>query len=206
MPRLVTLDLDGTLLRSTLFQNLAEHVGGDALDAVHRFDELFFRGAMSLEACFYAEYDLFYDLPLDELDAALADADWVRGIPSTVAHLHEGGARVVLLTDQPRWACDRIVERYGLDGAVCTEAATRHGRVGALQRPNFEKLEGLRRFMTEGPPYPDVAHVGNGSNDVPIFEAVGRAVAFNPSGPPVEAAADAVVRSDDLRDVLPHLE
>ena len=47
--------------------------------------------------------------------------------------------------------------------------------------------------------------VGDSSNDVWIARTAGFAVAFNPRSDELERIAGAVVRSDDMRDVLPHL-
>ena len=49
------------------------------------------------------------------------------------------------------------------------------------------------------------AFVGDSSNDVWIARAAGFAVAFNPNSAELEEIAGAVVRSEDLRDILPHL-
>ena len=37
------------------------------------------------------------------------------------------------------------------------------------------------------------------------IRAAGFAIAFNPNSPELEEVAGAVVRSEDLRDILPHL-
>ena len=49
------------------------------------------------------------------------------------------------------------------------------------------------------------AFVGDSSNDVWIAREAGFTVGFNPKTPEFEEVADAVVRSDDLREILPHL-
>lgn len=50
-----------------------------------------------------------------------------------------------------------------------------------------------------------VASVGDTEGDVSMFRASGFAVAFNPDGPEVRVAADAVVQGVDLRALLPLL-
>jgi phosphoserine phosphatase len=49
------------------------------------------------------------------------------------------------------------------------------------------------------------AFVGDSSNDLWIAREAGFTVAFNPKSAELEEVADAVVRSRDLRDILPHL-
>ncbi len=49
------------------------------------------------------------------------------------------------------------------------------------------------------------AFVGDSSNDLWIARTAGFTVAFNPRCDNLEKEADAIVRSEDFRDVLPHL-
>ena len=113
---------------------------------------------------------------------------------------------MAVLTDQPSWVCAYVVRRFGFDHAICTEAAVRDGVVGVVRAYNFAKRVGLEAYAGgHGVPLAAVAHVGNGANDIPVFQAIGWSVAFNPSSEAVAAAARAVVRTKDLRDALPHL-
>ena len=68
------------------------------------------------------------------------------------------------------------------------------------------KAQALRAIgMREGVPLSRCAFVGDSSNDIWIAREAGFAVAFNPRSDELERIAGAVVRSDDLRDVVPHL-
>jgi phosphoserine phosphatase len=59
--------------------------------------------------------------------------------------------------------------------------------------------------LREGIPLSRCGFVGDSSNDVWIARAAGRSVAFNPRCEELERTAGAIVRSQDLRDVLPFL-
>ena len=59
--------------------------------------------------------------------------------------------------------------------------------------------------MREDLPLSRCAFVGDHANDVAAARLAGRAIAFNPKSAELEEAAHVVVRSDDLRDILPHL-
>jgi phosphoserine phosphatase len=59
--------------------------------------------------------------------------------------------------------------------------------------------------LREGIPLARCAFVGDSSNDVWIARTAGFAVAFNPNSQELEGACKAVVRSRDVRDVLPFL-
>jgi phosphoserine phosphatase len=59
--------------------------------------------------------------------------------------------------------------------------------------------------MREEIPLERCAFVGDHANDLAAARLVGYSIAFNPKSPELEAAVSAVVRSRDLRDILPHL-
>jgi phosphoserine phosphatase len=198
---LVTLDLDGTLLASTVFRNVGRQLGhADYIDYV---DELYEQGTIGLRAAFYAEYPLFLNEPIERVHAALAEADWVADIAATVDELEARGHEVWYLTDQPDWAT-AYLERFGIEDGVDTRTTRWEGdRVGAAVDIAFEKLPALvDRLSAEKHAIEDIVHVGNGTNDVPVFEAVDGAVAFNPSAPAVGQAAAATVRSDSLAGIV----
>jgi phosphoserine phosphatase len=199
--QLVTLDLDGTLIRSTVFQAAGHALGyGEYIDYV---DELYEQGTIGLKAAFYAEYPLFLNHSIDEVHQALATGDWLDRIAGTVEALQDPGVDVWVVTDQPDWAVSYL-ERFGIHEGVYTETSRWEGdRIGAATTIRFGKRPALAAKLEErGIDPDDVVHVGNGTNDVPVFDLVNRGVAFNPSSPAVSEAASATVASDTLADLL----
>lgn len=200
--KLVTLDLDGTLIRTTVFEAAARELGFG--DAVVHYDGLYERALLSLEATFFVEYDLFLGIEVARIHEALARGPWVEGIAETISALRARGLEVWVVTDQPSWAV-AFLDRFGIRESVCSAAIVRDGVVGACPEPRFEKWPALQQRLAErGIPPEDVCHVGNGVNDLPIWKHVGRGIAFNGSAA-VEKEASAVVRGNDLRAVLAQL-
>lgn len=198
---LVTLDLDGTLLGSTVFQIAGRELGHGAY--IRYVDELYFQGTIGLKAAFYAEYPLFLGEPVDRVHAALETGDWVADIQTTVSRLRELGHEIWVLTDQPDWAASYL-ERFGIEDGVCTQTTRWAGdKIGAAVDVAFDKTSALlARSAREGFEPEEIVHVGNGGNDVPVFGAVAGAIAFNPSTKMVSEAADATVKADSLAPVL----
>lgn len=201
--RLVTLDLDGTLLASTVFQIVGGALGH--ADRIAFVDELYDSGLISIRAAFYAEYPLFLGVPVKSAHRALSEGDWMQDIASTVRTLREEhDVEVWVLTDQPDWAVS-FLQPYGIEDAICTRT-TRWGsgeRIGAAVDIAFDKSARLEERLAQEAIEPeDVVHVGNGTNDVPVFELVGGSVAFNPSAKAVVQAADAHVETDTLAAIL----
>jgi phosphoserine phosphatase len=68
------------------------------------------------------------------------------------------------------------------------------------------KAEALRAVSArEEIPLDRCAFIGDSSNDLWIARAAGFTIAFNSNSAELEELAGAVVRSDNLRDILPHL-
>jgi phosphoserine phosphatase len=87
---------------------------------------------------------------------------------------------------------------FGEDGSIASWAATPFDMDG--------KGVALRAIaMREGIELSRTAFVGDHANDVAAARLAGRAIAFNPKSAELEKAAHAIVRSKDLRDILPHI-
>lgn len=172
---LVTLDLDGTLIpRDTTFAAILRDHG--FAKEVEETDGAYFAGRMSLDECFWAQWRLVQPLTLADLHRSLRKAAWLPGIADGVARLKQAGLRVCLLTDQPS-TCTDFLGRWGLTEAICSPVTVKEGRQVAIDA-RFDKLANLRRRLAGwGIPEARVCHVGNGVNDIPVFQAVGGSVA-----------------------------
>ena len=200
--KLVSLDLDGTLIHPAIFNVVADAMGfGEPLQ---RSYEAYVKGEMSLEEAFHHDYRHFVGRSVSGMRAVLRETPrWTAGVAEAVARWQEAGAKVVVTTDQPRFLADATRELFGVDHLVCTEAEVRHDRVTGEVHPEFAKWPNLERHLKAWRVDPrHVVHVGNGTNDIPVFERVGGAVGVNALSPSVYAAADASVeRLDDMRQV-----
>lgn len=199
--KLVSLDLDGTLIHPAIFNAVADAMGfGEPLQWSYRE---YVAGRMSLEDAFHHDYKHFVGREVSQMRAVLATTSaWTPGIREAVARLHDAGMGVVVTTDQPRFLAEATRD-LGVDDLVCSEAEVRHDRVTGAVRPEFAKWPNLERYLrARGIAPADVVHVGNGTNDIPVFERVGRSVAVNALHPSVNAAATASIeRVGDLGEV-----
>lgn len=187
--KLVSLDLDGTLIHPAIFNAVAEPLGfGDQLEETTR---AYFAGEMTADETFHADYKHFVGRRVDEMLDALRKSDkWTPGIASAVERLHDAGVRVAVTTDQPDFLVTITRELFSVDDLVCTPAEVRHGRVAGgyqLQHDKWANLERLLKARRIEPAH--VAHVGNGSNDVPVFKNVGDSIAVWPMSDAVRRGA-----------------
>ncbi|MHB1260538.1 MAG: HAD family hydrolase [Thermoplasmatota archaeon] len=172
---LVTLDLDGTLIpHDTVFAAILRDQG--FAKEADETDSAYFAGRMTLEECFWAQWRLIQPMTLADLHRALRKATWLPGIADGVARLKAAGLRVCLLTDQPS-TCTDFLGRWGLSEAICSPVTVKEGKQVAIEA-RFDKLANLRRRLAEwNLDEARVCHVGNGVNDIPVFQAIGGSVA-----------------------------
>ncbi|MEK6985857.1 MAG: haloacid dehalogenase-like hydrolase [Candidatus Thermoplasmatota archaeon] len=186
--RVLSLDLDGTLIHPAAFNAAARVLGfGDRLEATL---VAYQQGRIGIEAAFAADVAHFDGLSVTSVQNALAQSgSWTPGITEAVAEAHRRGWRVVVTTDQPEWAAAAVL-RFGVDALVASPAPTPNGRIRADFTPRFAKWPNLEAWLSHNRvPAAAVAHVGNGSNDIPVFQKVGRSIAVFTTDPAVVAAA-----------------
>lgn len=171
----MTLDLDGTLLpRDTTFAAILRDHGKAA--EVESSDREYVEGRLSLEDCFWQQWAWVQPLTLADLHRSLRKARWLAGIAEGVARIRAAGLRACVLTDQPS-TCTDFLGRWGLTEAICSPVMVKDGKQVSIDG-RFDKLANLRRRLAEwGIPEWRVCHVGNGTNDIPVFQAVGGSVA-----------------------------
>jgi phosphoserine phosphatase len=212
---LVVFDVDGTLVQhpgnKTIWEVLNRRFTGD--DGMNRERLAAYKaGRMTYAEWVTLDVSGWRDAGAtrERIVAAMDCLSLTPGTRETLAALKEGGARLVvisgtldllldtLLPDHPfdEVYCNRI--QFGDDGRILAWSATpfdMSGKSVALKAVAMRERIDLSR----------TAFVGDSSNDLWIAKEAGFTVGFNPKTAEFEEAVDAVVRSRDLRDVLPHL-
>jgi phosphoserine phosphatase len=212
---LVVFDVDGTLVEhtedKTVWEVLNRRFTGTDGTNRERFDA-YLAGRLSYAEWVALDISGWRDAGAtrDQIVAAFEPLKLVSGARETLDALRERGVRLAVVSgtldllletlfpDHPfaEVYCNRI--RFGPEGRIASWSATPFDMSG--------KSVALRAIaMREGVPLSRVAFVGDSANDVWIAEESGLAVAFNPKSTELERVADVIVRSRDLRHILPHL-
>jgi phosphoserine phosphatase len=201
----VAFDLDGTLLPGnsvSTYLAAAMGRGAELADLELRYAA----GAISNAEIADRSASWFTGQTPAMVGALLTSAPWICGVPETVATLRAAGVRVLLATVTWQFAADHVARLFGFEAASGTVMDTVGGRLtGRVARycDEFDKRDFVRAWCAaHGTDLQDVAAVGDARSDLPLFSIVGRAIAINAT-PDAQAAADDVIVTDDLRDVLP---
>jgi phosphoserine phosphatase len=195
---LVAFDFDGTLADSEMLDRLAARAGVG--DEVAGITERAMRGELSYAESLRERASLVGGLS----EAAAAEVyDGVRlrdGAGDVIRDLNEAGVRVVVLTGGFAPGVEAALAAAGVsvDRVVANELPVADGALtGEVGGPLVEgtKDDALREVCDEyGEDAADAVAVGDGANDVPMLDAAGFAVGFDPKQG-VEAHCDVRVET-----------
>lgn len=203
-PRVVSFDLDGTLLPDTTVSLLtASHLGYES--ELRTLEDRYRRGAISNTEVADASGGWYEGVPLAAIERQLDGAPWIDGIDSTVTTLRERGYHVLLGTVTWRFGAEVLGDRYSFDAVSGTEMGIAESVLtGEVTRyfDEHDKLGFVREYCDSvGASLSDCVAVGDSRSDVPLFEAAGFSIAVDATAD-ARAVADVHLVTDDLTDVL----
>jgi phosphoserine phosphatase len=180
------LDMDGTLLPGTSAAlEIARATAGG--DWVRELERRFTDGGLTT-AGFAAElHRRWSDLTPADVESAFTHAPVLAGVERTVAEIHAGGGRAVVVTMSPNFFADRWL-RYGFDAVVASRfpalpfpplpAGTAFDAGGILtfaDKPRIAQELAERYGFTMA----DLCAYGDSQSDVDLFAVSGVSVAVN---------------------------
>lgn len=151
------------------------------------------------------------DVDLAKIKSILLDARIVNGARETVQDLKSKGIRTCIISGGIDLLANHIGEICGIERVMSNGlTADSSGRLlgdGILRVELRDKASALKSVMDEFGISPErCVAIGNSWVDVSMFKISGMGIAFNPIDSESITGADVVVESDDLRDILPHLD
>lgn len=202
--RLLIADMESTLIRNEMLDELAVFVGlHDEIAAVTRRA---MNGELEFEAALEARVRLLKGLPVAVLAEAATRIEPMPGARRLVATMRRHGALTVLVSGGFRCFSAGVRQVLGLDLEFANELLLEDGVVtGAVGRPILgrrAKYETLVRLAAErGLPLAATLAVGDGANDIDMIQAAGLGIAFH-AKPVVAARAKCRIEHGDLTALL----
>jgi phosphoserine phosphatase len=203
---LVAFDFDATLVESDPYLRLAQQHGTDGevagvLDRMASGDLAFETGLRSVA-------DHLAGLPVADAEAAYDHLQPRPGVSALVSDLHRNDHHVAIISDAPERAVRSCLSPDGLD--VDTVVANRlpaenDALTGDIEGPlvGHGPDEPLERLAVEqGRDLADTVAVGDDRRDLPLLQAAGLGVGFDPAPVVADQCDRAVPTLDRLEQVF----
>ncbi len=212
---LVAFDVDGTLVHNpegkTVWEVLNRRfTGSDDQNAIRWED--YKKGRLSYEEWVAMDIESWRDAAAtrDEITGCFGELTLVPGARETLETLKGRGMRLAVISGTLDVLLDTLFPNHPFDEVYTNRILFgADGRISHWHATPFDmdgKGVALRSIaLREDIPLSRCAFVGDHANDLAAARLAGFSIAFNPKSPELEAAASAIVRSNDLRDILPHL-
>ncbi|HMJ93068.1 MAG TPA: phosphoserine phosphatase SerB [Allosphingosinicella sp.] len=203
--RLLVADMDSTMISVECIDELADYAG--LREKVAAVTERAMAGELVFEEALAERVALLEGM--DEEMLVRCHAERVRltpGARTLIWTMKREGAFTILVSGGFTAFADRVACQIGFDRSVANRLDIRDGKLSGTVSPPIVGAEGKRQALedalAEGGLDPSAAlAVGDGANDIPMLRAGGLGVAYH-AKPTAEAAADAVIRHNDLTALL----
>lgn len=200
----ISFDLDKTLFRQAALTEASKPLGiSKKWDAL---DEMYQKKRITLGQCLLQQFRLLSGMRLVDVLHEVSKLQTLDNIREAVEKLQGHGLQVIVLTDNPDFLCQYLVERFGFNGYVSSKVAVKDGIITDNIEPLPDKRVGIRKYCAWlSVPLRKCLHVGDGLNDVLVFRVVGSSIALNTKLEKVRKSASVTLETDDLLDVYKHV-
>ena len=206
--KLVVFDVDGTLLQVYSWQHIHHELG--TWNQAKEHQDQFFRNQITYEQWARLDAALWKNQSLTRITRIVSQIPYTEGAKQILKILKSRGIRTYLLSAGLAQAAERIRRETGaIDGYTANNLTVRDGRLTGDVKVNVSfnnKDEHIQRILRQFRlTAEDCAAVGDDPTLIPLFKKIGLAIAFNPTDESVANHADVAIKSNDLRDILPHV-
>jgi phosphoserine phosphatase len=202
--RLVALDMDSTLIRAEVIDELAKLHGVGA--EVSSITDRAMRGEIDFKASFRERVALLRGLPESALREVTDRVPITEGADRLISTLKHFGYRTAIISGGFTQTGERLRREFGIDYVYANDLDVREGRVTGLVRGEIIDAERKARILREICERERIAlaqaiAIGDGANDLPMLNVAGLGVAFH-AKPVVRESANHAISNFGLDSVL----
>jgi phosphoserine phosphatase len=202
--RLVVMDMDSTLIRIEVIDELARAYG--VYEQVAAITARAMHGNMPYEQSLAERVALLAGMPLEAVMRVAGDPPLTEGAPELLRALRALGLKTAVISGGFSFAADALKARFGLDYAYSNQLELKNG---ALSGRVLDPIVGPQRkadlldalAQREGIPLEQTVAVGDGANDLLMIEKAGLGIAFH-AKPKLRDAADTSLTQGGLDRIL----
>jgi len=202
--RLIVMDMDSTLIRIEIIDELARRYG--VVDRVADITRRAMAGELDFEASLRERVALLAGMREAEARALAQTLPLTDGAPELLRVLRRLGYKTAVISGGFTFAAQTLKDQLGLDYAYANELEVKDGVLtGEVLDPIVtpeRKAELLASIAArEGVTPAQTIAIGDGANDLLMLDAAGLGIAFH-AKPKLEAAADTSITAGGLDRIL----
>jgi phosphoserine phosphatase len=202
--RLVVMDMDSTLIRIEVIDELARAAG--VVDRVSRITERAMQGEMDYDQSLRERVELLKGLDVKVLDRIAAELPLTEGAETLIRVLKRLGFKIAIISGGFSRAAEALKRRLGIDYAYSNNLEIVDGKLtGRVVGPivNAQRKAELLETIAqaEGVLLDQVIAVGDGANDALMLERAGLGIAFH-AKPKLRESADTSISASGLDAIL----
>jgi phosphoserine phosphatase len=202
--RLVVMDMDSTLIRIEVIDELARAAG--VFDRVSRITERAMQGEMDYDQSLRERVELLKGLDVKVLDRIAAELPLTEGAETLVRVLKRLGYSIAIISGGFSRAAEALKRRLNIDYAYSNNLEIADGKLtGRVIGPivNAQRKAELLETIAqaEGVLLDQVIAVGDGANDALMLERAGLGIAFH-AKPKLRESADTSISASGLDAIL----
>ncbi|MFM2025115.1 MAG: phosphoserine phosphatase SerB [Actinomycetota bacterium] len=202
------MDVDSTLIQDEVIELLADFAG--TREQVAAVTESAMRGEIDFEESLRSRVATLAGLSVEVLQHAYERVRLSIGARELIAAVHASGGRVGAVSGGFVQILEPLAKQLNLDYYRANTLEIKDGKLtGDLVGPIIDKKAKADALLEWSKDFGEseqwVAAIGDGANDLDMFEVAGLSFAYN-AKPLVRERADVVIDEPDLRLVIPHLK
>ena len=202
------MDVDSTLIQEEVIELLADFAGKRA--EVASITEAAMRGELDFEESLRTRVATLNGLPDTVLQSTFERVHLSIGARELISAVHAAGGRVGAVSGGFNQILEPLAKQLNLDYYRANTLEVLDGKLtGKLVGPIIDraaKAQALLEWANDFGEEPMwVAAIGDGANDLDMFEVSGLSFAYN-AKPSVRERADVTIDEPDLSLVIPHLK
>ncbi len=202
--RLVVMDMDSTLIRIEVIDELARAHG--VVEQVSRITERAMQGEMDYDESLRQRLRLLEGLDVSVLQKLAAELPLTEGAETLIRVLKRLGYRTAVISGGFSVAAEALKARLGIDYAFSNTLEVKHGKLtGKVLGPivNAQRKAELMETIAqaEGVLLDQTIAVGDGANDLLMLQRAGLGIAFR-AKPKLREAADTSLSASGLDAIL----
>jgi phosphoserine phosphatase len=201
--KLIAFDLDGVLVEDPGSWT-AVHEGLGTQQLAKQHEQEFYKGLIDYDEWARRDALLWNGASIYRIEEILNAVPLMNGIHEAIPKLKEKYF-LVILSGGLQMLADRVKNLFHMDYVVANQLLVENGLVKGIRQSMAFNDKGMilrdtaMKFNVKAS---ECAAVGDFLNDVPMFEAAGVSIAFNPKQPEVVQKASYVIREKNLAKLL----